>query len=353
MEDCILSGTGLPDIRFSSDLEDFDRLIAGYSSVFVVADTIVCELYREIFVPLRSFPVFRIESCESAKSLSGVESILRFLLENGADRDSVVVAVGGGIVSDMAGFAASVYRRGIRYVNVPTTLLAQVDASIGGKTGVNFDSYKNMVGTVHQPEFTFVCGRFLETLPDGELRSGFAELVKSALIADRGLYERIVTQVRHYSSLVSADAVSLREILSLACTVKASIAGRDPLEKGERRLLNFGHTFGHAIESLYMRRGQDISHGDAVSAGMAIAVRISVETGRLDRETGRHILSDMGNMGLPVSVDADIMELCPYAAKDKKVSGDSVNFVLLEGIGSAVYEKIRMEKLEEICAMFR
>ena len=197
---------------------------------------------------------YRIDAAEESKTMSSVLSMVSWLLESGADRNAFLLAVGGGITTDMAGFAASVFKRGIRFAYMPTTLLAQVDAAIGGKTGVNYDSYKNMIGVIRQPEFTFICPEVLETLPSRDFLSGAAELVKTFLIQDGGNYAGSIAflselgEARDRTAFLKENAARLSELVHAAAAVKAGIVSRDQFESGERRKLNLGHTFAHAIE---------------------------------------------------------------------------------------------------------
>ena len=233
-------------------LGDITPLVAEESEVFVVYDANAAEVAAEV---IEAVPCVRgciaLETSEEDKSMDTVLLIAHSLLEAGASRKALVLAVGGGITTDLAGFAASIYKRGIRYANVPTTLLAQVDAAVGGKTGVNFDDYKNMLGVIVQPFFTFVCADALRTLPRRDFLSGAAELLKTFLIENEDdHYGRAV----HWLAEGGA-AAELQELALAAAGVKAAIVSRDPFEAGERRKLNLGHTFAHAIEHEALRRG--------------------------------------------------------------------------------------------------
>ena len=240
-------------------------------NVFVVCDRNVEMLASEL-APDR--PHLSITADEDHKNMDSVLSICRWLLSEGADRNALVYAVGGGVTTDMVGFAASIYKRGVRYINYPTTLLSQVDAGIGGKTGVNLDSYKNMIGVINFPAETRILAKSLDTLPDRELRSGAAELLKNFIIDNRdGNYSKAVELL----SCDKPDSEALAPLIKAAGDVKRRIVEQDPYEHGQRRLLNLGHTYAHAIE-WYQHVNpcpNPMSHGEAVAVGMIKAAGIS------------------------------------------------------------------------------
>ena len=244
--------------------------------VFVVTDEVVEALYPDL---LPHYPHICIPYGEQHKTLTTVESIHRRLLALGADRKSFLLAVGGGIVTDTAGFAASTYMRGIRFGFLSTTLLGQVDASVGGKNGVNVDGYKNMAGTFTQPEFVVCDTTMLRTLPEREFRAGLAEVVKSAIIADPNLFERL--EQTSFAQLRSDEAL-LEQVVRAAVGVKVAIVERDEREAGERRLLNLGHTLAHAIEKC----SHAMNHGEAVAVGMRLVADCAVRGGWLDDAVG-------------------------------------------------------------------
>ena len=225
--------------------------LAAHKQIFIVCDRNVEGFARF----LGDYPLLAIDTSEELKTMDSVLGICRWLLEQGADRGALVLAAGGGITTDMAGFAASIYKRGIDYANIPTTLLAQVDASIGGKTGVNLDSYKNILGSFRQPEFTYIFPDVLRSLPRREFLSGVAEMLKTFIIKNvNGGYERTVRLVGEYArggvnpACTAEGLTELSALIQDASSVKQDIVDKDPLEKGERRKLNLGHTWGHAIE---------------------------------------------------------------------------------------------------------
>ena len=265
--------------------------------------------------------------------------IARSLLEAGASRKALVLAIGGGITTDLAGFAASIYKRGVRYANVPTTLLAQVDAAIGGKTGVHFDDYKNMLCVIVQPVFTFVCAEVLRTLPRRDFLSGAAELVKTFIIDNQAdAYARSI----RWLARNGADA-ELQELVFAAAAVKAGVVSRDPFEAGERRKLNLGHTFAHAIEHEARRRGDDITHGEAVAMGMILAARLSDALG-VSTSLEASLTQDFIAAGLPVQCPYPMAVLAEAMGKDKKAEGGFVHFVLPERIGSVVIRDLTVDE---------
>ena len=313
-------------------LGEIAPLVAEEPEVFVVYDANAAWVAAEV---IEAVPGVRgsiaIEATEEDKSLDTVLLIVRSLLEAGASRKALLLAVGGGITTDLAGFAASIYKRGIRYANVPTTLLAQVDAAVGGKTGVNLDDYKNMLGVIVQPVFTFVCADTLRTLSPRDFRSGAAELLKTFIIEnEEDHYGRAV----RWLSAGGSEA-ELQELVLAAAAVKAGVVSRDPFEAGERRKLNLGHTFAHAIEHEAFRRGDDITHGEAVAMGMVLAARLSDALG-VSTCLERLLTADFAAAGLPVQCPYPVEALAEAMDKDKKAEGARVHFVLAERIGSVI-----------------
>ena len=313
-----------------SCLAEIAALLAAEPEVYVVCDDNVSWVATEVTaaVPGVRF-CLAIDATEEEKSMETVLLITRSLLEAGASRKALVLAIGGGITTDLAGFAASIYKRGVRYANVPTTLLAQVDAAIGGKTGVNFDAYKNMLGVIVQPVFTFVCADTLRTLPRRDFLSGAAELLKTFIIENED---------DHYARAIkwlTDDSADGQERILAAAAVKAGIVSRDPYEAGERRKLNLGHTFAHAIEHEARLREEDITHGEAVAMGMVLAARLSDRLGVSDGLEAR-LKADFAAVGLPTQCPYPLETLAGAMDKDKKAEGSLVHFVLPERIGSVV-----------------
>lgn len=271
---------------------------------------------------------------EEGKTIETVLSLEDWLLATGADRDALLLAVGGGITTDMAGFAASVYKRGIRFAFVPTTLLAQVDAAIGGKTGVNFHSLKNMLGIIRQPDFTYLCPEVLETLPARDFRSGAAEMLKTFIIEDGGNYEKAVRMLSDIAAgaSIASRRNELQQLISAAAAVKAGVVSRDQFENGERRKLNLGHTFAHAIEWKARESGSDITHGEAVAIGIIQAAKLT------DRALADRLSEDFSRAGLPTALPFPLATLADAMLKDKKAEGGKVHFVLIKSIGDVYTE---------------
>jgi 3-dehydroquinate synthase len=341
-----------------------------YQHVFVVMDSNVamnCPAAAQIaqIMNRKGAPGRLIDASEEAKTMETVMDICGWLLDNGADRDALILAVGGGITTDMVGFAASIYKRGVRFAYVPTTLLAQVDASIGGKTGVNFDNYKNMLGVIRQPEFTFVCPQVLESLPHREFTAGVAEMLKTFMIEDDGNYQKAVDVLSemqqgysilppesaedYWTDCVSAYSDELLYLINEAVRVKAGVVSRDQYERGERRKLNLGHTFAHAIETLAQREDRDISHGEAVALGLVLASRLSDRVFRGDMDTPTELEGglaiDLCDCGLYPQCPYDIEDMAEIMLKDKKAEGGRVHFILINEIGDVTSYSLAVEEV--------
>lgn len=365
----------------------------GSENIFVVCDRNVETLARSL-APGR--PLLAIVADEEHKNMDTVLGICRWLLECGADRDAVVYAVGGGVTTDMAGFAASIYKRGVRYVNYPTTLLCQVDAGIGGKTGVNLDGYKNILGVINFPLETRILPQALETLPERELRSGAAEMLKTFIIKDGGNYRKAVEAL----SRDKVDTDELAPLIEAAAQVKREIVAQDPTEKGLRRVLNLGHTFAHAIE--WYQHGHTrpaaaaadgrtsaltghenpaanrtvaasaaasvaetaaasattpaaaasaeaaaasagsapYSHGEAVAIGIIQAARISEKLGIAAQGLAERLAEDFRACRLPVELPCRAQLLEQAIWKDKKAEHGIIHFVLIEDIGTVIIKDL-------------
>ncbi len=316
--------------------------------IFVVCDRAVAHLVPRLGLDAA---VLELEASEEKKSLRTVEEICRALLEGGADRKSFVLALGGGIISDMAGFAASIYMRGIRFAYVPTTLLAMTDAAIGGKTGVNFLSYKNILGSFTEPCFTWMAAASLEGLPRREVLSGAAEMLKSFIIDNvDGAYSTALEFFRTASLPEKCDAATAARLLPLAraaAGVKAGIVSRDFRESGERKLLNLGHSFAHAIEHL-AQTGADgnigISHGEAVSMGIVLAARLSCALGYAPKGFDSSLEADFAAAGLRVKCPYAPRQLVQAMCRDKKAEAGTLSFVLMRGISDVFVEKLEPAK---------
>ncbi len=280
---------------------------------------------------------------ESHKSMEQVQRILDALLALGADRKSLVIALGGGVIGDMAGFAAAIFMRGIRFVQVPTTLLAQVDSSVGGKTGVNHALGKNLIGAFHQPALVVSDTQTLRTLPPRELSAGLAEVLKHGLLADAGYFESTVAQL---PALRGCDAGALSAAIARSCEIKAGIVARDEREAGERALLNLGHTFGHAVEAL-TGYGTWL-HGEAVGCGMCLAADLSRRCGLISESAVAQVEASVTAAGLPARIEGlSLRDAVAAMAGDKKAEAGEVRFILLERIGRAVQRTVEPRLIED------
>lgn len=317
------------------------REYANSDKTVIVTDKNILRLHKDELAKT-GFDLIEIGFGEQAKNLKTAEGLYKKFLELELERNSLVIGVGGGIVCDVVGFAASTYLRGIRFGFVPTTLLAQADASIGGKNGVNFEGYKNLIGTFNQPEFVLCDLEMLKTLPVNELKAGMAEIIKHAIIADTELFSYIEENLER---ILSLHRTALEKIVYDSIAIKSNIVSADEKEKNERRKLNFGHTIGHAIE-----KNTAIIHGEAVSIGMVAASKISVEKGILAEKEFQRIELLLEKIGLPTSLKElklDKKKIVDAILKDKKRENEKIKFVLIEGIGRAVIEEIKIEELEK------
>ncbi len=307
--------------------------------VCIVTDSSVHELYGEemenLISPLCSkVTVFVFPAGEASKTLDTVRDLYEHLILEHFERKDMLIALGGGVVGDLTGYAAATYLRGIDFVQVPTTLLSQVDSSIGGKTGVDFDSYKNMVGAFHQPKLVYMNVCTLQTLSDEQFFCGMGEILKHGLIKDAAYYE---WTIEHMSDIREREVSTLKRMISRSCEIKRAVVEKDPMEKGERALLNFGHTIGHAIEK---RMGFQLLHGQCVALGYVAAAHISYKRGLLSKEEFYEIRDMNVGFDLPISITGLDTEAVLAATKsDKKMEAGQIKFVLLKGIGHAYIDK--------------
>lgn len=356
-------------------LSSYNHLYAFIDRELMMKSRVAFELSLEL--QDMGCPIRAVDATEQLKTMDSVLGMCSWLMEKGADRNAVLVAVGGGITTDMVGFAASVYKRGVRYVSIPTTLLAQVDAGIGGKTGVNFHQYKNMLGAVHQPSFSFIWPAFLHTLPRRDFLSGAAEMLKSFIIRDEGgWYDRAVLFLKGYSAsedtsgYIEANGAELARIIEAAAMVKVGVVSRDPFEKGERRTLNLGHTFAHAIETLSRRHAEvasdmpvldarrkrpqtpDVTHGEAVAMGVAMAAKLAGRIPALDAEVGLagRIETDMRACGLMTDCPFSPDQMAEAMSKDKKAEDGKVHFILPLSVGKVTVHDMT---IEEACRLIQ
>ena len=328
---------GSSRIVIGESLNRLGRYIRPGRLAVVVTDQNVNRLYGRYF---SSWPVVTIQPGERSKTLPTVRRIYEKFLRLNVDRNWLVVGVGGGVVCDVAGFAASTYLRGLEFGLAATTLLAQVDAAVGGKNGVNLDGYKNLVGTFSQPSFVICDSNTLKTLPEGEVRGGLAEAIKAAAIADDELFAFLE---RNLEACLGLNPRAIQFAVDRACRVKVDIVRRDERERDERRKLNFGHTLGHGLEKVCR-----VSHGEAVAAGMAAAARLSVKKNLLSREEESRLLDLLRRAGLRLAIKAPRGLLRNAIFQDKKRENRRIRFVFLRRLGRAVVQEIDPDEILEV-----
>jgi 3-dehydroquinate synthase len=316
-----------PDL--SPGLEELDP-----KPVLLVDEHVLCQ-HNDLF---GSYPSISIPSGEKYKTLETVECIYRELVKIEADRSTLLVGVGGGLATDVAGFVAATYLRELPFGFISTTLLGQVDASIGGKNGVNLDGYKNMIGTIRQPSFVWCDLSLLGTLARKEYVAGIAEVIKYGAIMDADFLSYLE---EHMEALLKMDPVVLETVVSRCARAKVEIVEQDEKENGLRRLLNFGHTIGHAIE-----RDRKVLHGQAVSVGMVLDARLSVNLGLLSAAEADSLTGLLSSAGLPVEMSLDADVIYENIRKDKKKSGSDIHYILLEKAGRPVIRPIPLEELK-------
>lgn len=331
------------DIVFSTDFDDLsgELEILGIADrkVCIIADSKVASLYGDEIMKIldghcRKNVLFSFPEGEENKTLDTVKSIYTFLIREKFDRKDLLIALGGGVTGDITGFAAATYLRGIDFVQIPTTLLAQADSSIGGKTGVDFDGFKNMVGAFYMPKLVYMNVGVLKSLDDRQFFSGFAEIMKHGLIKDAVFYEWLLD---HMYEICDRDVDTLLEMVERSSKIKKLVVEKDPTEKGDRALLNFGHTIGHAIEKY---KNFTLTHGECVALGAVAAAFISWKHEWLSMEEYYEIRDMFVPFNLPISVeDIEPQEILRLTKSDKKVEGDSIKFVLLKKVGKAVIDR--------------
>lgn len=327
------------DQSFDHLAQETEKLGTAGRKLCIVTDSNVAPLYlKEVTEKLQ--PVFQqIDSFvfpagEEQKNLDTVRALYEALIQKGYDRGDMLAALGGGVTGDLCGFAAATYLRGISFIQIPTTLLAQVDSSIGGKTGVDFDSYKNMVGAFHMPKLVYTNVRTLLTLPEEQFISGMGEVVKHGLIKNEEYYHWLI---QHSEEIMNRDLSVCEQMILESNRIKRDVVEKDPKEKGERALLNFGHTLGHAIEK---KKEFSMYHGCCVAAGALAAAWISMERGGITAEELAEIRQVMEKFGLPLAIDGlKAQEVLEAAKHDKKMDSGVVKFILLKKIGQAYVDR--------------
>lgn len=320
---------------FDDLLNQMEFLEIEHKKVCIVTESNVAPFYLSKMYDLIDSKAsktitFSFEAGEKHKQLKTIEALYEELIINHFDRQDLLIALGGGVVGDMTGYAAATYLRGIDFVQVPTTLLSQVDSSIGGKTGVDFLQYKNMVGAFHQPKLVYINTSTLKSLPEREYFSGMGEVIKHGLIKDVQYYNWIKDNIK---AIKEREHEAVREMIYQSCLIKGGVVERDPKEKGERALLNFGHTLGHAIEKL-----KDFSwlHGECVAAGCCLAAKISQMKGNLTEEEVKDIKELFAQFDMSEDVsELSVEDIIRTTKSDKKMVGDKIKFVLLHSVGEA------------------
>lgn len=346
----VLPHTHYP-IHIGTDLLTASELIVPHlrhAKAAIVTNTTIAPLYLDRLVGslqaagVQVLPPIVLPDGEHYKNMASVELIFDGLLAQQAERTTSLIALGGGVIGDMTGFAAACYQRGMPFIQIPTTLLAQVDSSVGGKTGINHPAGKNMIGAFHQPQMVLADMRLLDTLPERELRAGLAEVIKHALLGDFDFFCWLET---HYARLLARDHDALAYAVERCCRMKAAIVSLDEREHGARALLNLGHTFGHAIEG-ELGYGTWL-HGEAVAAGMVLAADLSHELGYLSVAEVARVAKLIHLVGLPTHAPSlGVATWLQWMGHDKKVQNGQLRFVTLQALGQAVVsEEVPLEKL--------
>jgi 3-dehydroquinate synthase len=316
---------------FDASFSDLKQIVPQKKTI-LITDQHIFDLHEKKF---KGWQTIVLKAGEQYKVQATVDSVISQLIALKGDRQSFLVGIGGGVITDLTGYIASIFLRGVAFGFMPTTMLAMVDASIGGKNGIDVGNYKNMVGTINQPRFLLFDATMLKTLPDGEWRNGFAEIIKHAVIKDSGMFRQLE---KADLKLFQKNKAALGALIRRNVLIKSKVVQEDEFEKGERRLLNFGHTLAHAIETPY-----NLPHGHAVAIGMCFAAHLSEE---LFGFTGATRLNKIiANYGLPTSIHFERQQTFDLLTSDKKKEGDFMNFVLLQKLGKAQVEKIPLKTI--------
>jgi len=318
------------------------NLLLPEKGVVIITDDNVRRQYGDRFPKV---PIFTVPPGEASKRLEVIEQLAEKILDAGIDRSGFILAVGGGVVCDLAGFMASIYMRGIRCGYVSSTLLSQVDASTGGKNGVNLGGTKNMLGNIRQPEFVICDPAMLLTLPVQEYLSGLAELIKTAIIGDKELFDLIE---RNYREIMDRDLKLLSVLITKSVSFKAMVVSEDERETELRRILNFGHTYGHAVEMK-----ESVKHGFAIASGMEFATDFSFERGLISQDERDRIIDLLKKFSLLRDHNIPYDQIEQLVLHDKKKTGTEINFVFTEGIGKAIVEKISVGDIIDFYKRFR
>ncbi len=323
-----------------SELEKaFNKLDTSVKKACIIADSNTKELYLDTIKEIAEkcfaeVSEYAFEAGEKSKNLNEINGFYKFFVEKGLDRKSVIIALGGGVVGDMAGFAASTYMRGIKFIQIPTTLLSQVDSSVGGKVGVDFLGNKNMIGSFYQPEFVYINVKTLNTLPYNQVAAGMAEAIKYGYIADKDFLDYFKNNMCKIKELSSNE---IKHVIYTSCKAKAYVVSKDEKETGLREILNFGHTFGHSIESL---SDFELLHGECVAIGMISALKLSSDRGYINQSDLEFAEKLFKFFELPVKVqNFEKDKIFRQMFFDKKTKNNKLNIILLKELGSAYTEK--------------
>ena len=325
---------GKYDVLISSGLlaTVFD-VIGSYHRLFLVSDSNVFPIYGNYF---KDIPNIVLQAGEESKSSSNLMKIYEALSTHNMSRQDAVIALGGGVIGDLTGFAAATFKRGIQFVGIPTTLLAQVDSSVGGKVGINLPSGKNMVGSFYQPSVVIADTNTLQTLDRRQFAAGMAEIIKYAFIASTGLYDKLLN-----------NTYTLPEIIQICCQIKADYVKEDPFDLGVRMQLNFGHTIGHAIETI--TNYNTYLHGEAIAIGMVYAARMGERAGISPLGLEKAVVSLLKQYGLPTEIDNCLLHRAfNLLLMDKKATGDKIHFILIAKIGQAVIQDYTLNEIRDL-----
>ncbi len=324
------------DCYFDADFSILGNLLNKKNTIFITDQNI----FEKQSKKFDGWKTIVIKAGEQFKNQKAVDEVISQLIDMQADRQSFIVGIGGGVVTDITGFVASIYMRGVKFAFIPTSILAMVDASIGGKNGIDVGVYKNLVGIIRHPEFLLYDYSFFETLPDEEWVNGFAEIIKHACIKDESMFSFLEkNSLTEFQSSIDLTG----RLIEKNVEIKYNVVSNDEQETGERKLLNFGHTIGHAIENVSM-----LSHGNAISIGMVAACIISQKVSAFSKEETERVISLLSKYKLPVYLDFDKQKTWNILLHDKKKSGSEMNFVVLDSIGKASIKKIPLSELLQI-----
>jgi 3-dehydroquinate synthase len=316
-------------------LENFD-----FSGGLVITDKNVNGLYKEKIDRL-GYPVISVTPGESSKTLEIYGEVIEKVIATGLSRDGIILAIGGGVIGDLAGFVAATYLRGVPYIQIPTTLLAQVDSSIGGKVAVNSKQGKNLIGNFYQPKAVFIDPEFLLTLKPREIRSGMGELIKHGMIQSEELF-KMIEKTESFNELYE----SIEDVLEASLTIKKQVVEEDTFDYGRRMILNFGHTIGHGIEK--KSETDAIAHGEGIAIGMALITKIYEAKGETSKGLYQRLVNVLKNYELPYTIKTPLSELFEYIEKDKKIMNNQINVIVPKSLGSVEVKAYALEEFKRI-----